>query len=699
MDDVLTRRVNMRQIFIKSCFLTTLILLFPVVVFGTVRSANEKAFDEGKVHYDSEDMDRALPAWKSISADDLYGPVVYLLTASKYMHLKKYSMAETSVREFFKVFPSTPYREMAMSILIESQVEQGKKDVARIIQLELEKASDYERPGFILKLANLEIHSGNHPAAEKRLRKLIVDYPATFEGLRASEQMSQLAITNSAYRSGLTESEEQTRANKLFLAGKFDLAAESYEKLLRKKPDDNATKFKLARSLYKGRNNQQAIDLLRKYLGSKLTAEEQTEAYYLLSLIFWRLDRDSDFEASCQKVLEKASPKFRKRVLANLAAHHFEKGRLSKAEGFYNKLLAETQDSVVKADIKWKLAWIKYRNKQFRDAASLFAETRKLSANGKLVIPSKYWEARSLSEAGSNEAAQTLYRQLFPSQKIDYYSIQAAKALGSQDIHLKQASAARSGWPDSGLTQAQANVKEVRAALKLLDKDLPEFALANLRALPKSARETPAIALLIAKAAHNSRLYGLAHDILFLQFGSLVDEPPESAPAEFMNLAYPKAHYPHTTSQAALHSVDPYLVWSIMRQESRYDSSAISPAGAIGLMQVTPATAQQLPSAKPMDNSSIVSDLLEPKRNISTGVEILAKNLRSFGGSLVPAIASYNADPKKVRDWIKRNGKMKQDEFIENIPFLETRLYVKKVLANLAIYKKIHARKDMAERW
>jgi soluble lytic murein transglycosylase len=88
--------------------------------------------------------------------------------------------------------------------------------------------------------------------------------------------------------------------------------------------------------------------------------------------------------------------------------------------------------------------------------------------------------------------------------------------------------------------------------------------------------------------------------------------------------------------------------------------------------------------------------LLDPRKNLSVGIQVLSQNLKEFKGSIVPAIAAYNADINKVRQWVGRNGRMRQDEFIENIPFAETRLYVKKVLANFEAYKKIYVPKDLA---
>ncbi len=138
------------------------------------------------------------------------------------------------------------------------------------------------------------------------------------------------------------------------------------------------------------------------------------------------------------------------------------------------------------------------------------------------------------------------------------------------------------------------------------------------------------------------------------------------------------------------------LVWSIVRQESAYDSCAVSPAGALGLMQVTPRTALVVSNQSDCSSHQIVQDLLDARKNLALGILILAQNMKQFKGNIIPAIAAYNADINKVKQWVGRNGRMRQDEFIENIPYSETRLYVKKVLANLAAYSKIYSRQDLA---
>jgi soluble lytic murein transglycosylase len=206
------------------------------------------------------------------------------------------------------------------------------------------------------------------------------------------------------------------------------------------------------------------------------------------------------------------------------------------------------------------------------------------------------------------------------------------------------------------------------------------------------------LAFLRAKAAHQAGKHRTAYEILSAQFGAAVDNPPANAPKEFIEIAFPRVHQRETVQFARKNSVDPFLVWAVIRQESRYDEHAISPAGALGLMQVMPRSAGLMD--KPgKGKAAAIADLMEPKKNIEVGVKLLAGNFRTFGGKIIPAVASYNADSKKVQGWMKRNGKLDRDEFIESIPYLETRQYVKKVLAGYQAYTYLHVRKDLARSW
>ncbi len=310
----------------------------------------------------------------------------------------------------------------------------------------------------------------------------------------------------------------------------------------------------------------------------------------------------------------------------------------------------------------------------------------------------EYWQASSLILAGKPDEARRLLKEIIVDHPLDYYATESArtlKSLGSKDCVSPTTVQI---FPNTEITKDQLANPLILSAKKLLEQGLPEFAVINLDALSRADRSSPSIAFLLARALHSWGRYQRAQDALVAGFGSMVDNPPENAPGEFVEIAFPRINFSETMKTAEKHSVDPHLVWAIIRQESRYDASAVSPAGALGLMQVMPASAGLIRKNGKVP-PKVIEEMLEPSKNLAYGVKILANNLSLFHGKLVPAVASYNADIKKVKEWVAKNDKMKPDEFIESIPYLETRTYVKKVLSGYRAYSKLHRKRDLVGLW
>lgn len=136
--------------------------------------------------------------------------------------------------------------------------------------------------------------------------------------------------------------------------------------------------------------------------------------------------------------------------------------------------------------------------------------------------------------------------------------------------------------------------------------------------------------------------------------------------------------------------VEPALALAITRQESEFDPEAVSPANARGLMQLLPATAKHV--AQQNDWSFNNRTLSDPSQNLKLGSTYLGRLIRGFDGSYILGIASYNAGPANVRRWIRENGEPPRNlagaiNWIESIPFAETRNYVQRVLENLQVYR------------
>lgn len=139
-------------------------------------------------------------------------------------------------------------------------------------------------------------------------------------------------------------------------------------------------------------------------------------------------------------------------------------------------------------------------------------------------------------------------------------------------------------------------------------------------------------------------------------------------------------------AEAQAVSLPPGRLWAIMTVESAYCPNVVSSAGALGLLQIMPRTGTRL--AEHLGEGSFhLDELFEPQKNLRFGGSYLARLLERFGGQLALAVAAYNAGPHNVDRWvIRRAGSVELDGLVEEIPFRETRAYVKRVMGLTAQY-------------
>ncbi|KUO66293.1 MAG: transglycosylase [Gracilibacter sp. BRH_c7a] len=155
---------------------------------------------------------------------------------------------------------------------------------------------------------------------------------------------------------------------------------------------------------------------------------------------------------------------------------------------------------------------------------------------------------------------------------------------------------------------------------------------------------------------------------------------------EKMLYPYP---YKQTVEKYALeYGVDPYLVISVIREESRFKSQSVSAKGAVGLMQLMPDTAKEI--AVWLGENYEEVDLTKPDDNIRYGTWYLATRSKEFSGNTIITLASYNAGIGRVKSWLKESTKNFNSYLIEDIPYKETREYVQKVLKSYGKYNKLY---------
>jgi soluble lytic murein transglycosylase len=161
------------------------------------------------------------------------------------------------------------------------------------------------------------------------------------------------------------------------------------------------------------------------------------------------------------------------------------------------------------------------------------------------------------------------------------------------------------------------------------------------------------------------------------------------APREFWQYFFPMPYRPELVADAQAHYLDPYLVAGLIRQESEFNPDAVSPANADGLMQVRPGTGAEFARAAGI-RSFTARMLFQPEVNLKIGTAIFRSMLDKNGGSMEQTLAAYNAGPNRLAEWLTWSTYREPAEFIESIPFTETRDYVQAVIRNAEMYRRLY---------
>jgi soluble lytic murein transglycosylase len=164
--------------------------------------------------------------------------------------------------------------------------------------------------------------------------------------------------------------------------------------------------------------------------------------------------------------------------------------------------------------------------------------------------------------------------------------------------------------------------------------------------------------------------------------------PINSIPLAYWRILFPRTWWDTIQTESAKNGLDPYLVASLIRQESEFNPSVISYANAYGLMQLLPSVGKSMSREEGMTHFETFQ-LLDPLTNIRLGTRYLRKMLDKFGGVQEYALAAYNAGDERVADWQAAGPYHGMDEFVESIPFTQTRDYVQGILRNEDIYRSI----------
>lgn len=355
------------------------------------------------------------------------------------------------------------------------------------------------------------------------------------------------------------------------------------------------------------------------------------------------------------------------------------------------RLATEFPTAPETSDAYWQVIWSAIERRAYDEALPLLERAIKAMAPFHPVDQARlvYWRGRLLMRLGQKDAGEALWKELEERWPYGYYTELAQWMRSGAQFSLSNGT--DGAVPDGGPGPAP----EIKAlwqderfadAIWLLAVGEPDLAAERLRGA-FSARLSPQAVREAGALFRYMRRYHLQQRLVDnFELGTLRNSKVERS--DLWLRAYPRPHWDVVRKVAEEHHVDPYFVFAIMREESRFFTSASSTAGARGLMQLMPSTARMVAKRNGLDFDE--DRLHSPAFSIALGALYLKRVLGRFDDNPLYAAAAYNAGPGNVRRWLRRDGRVPPDEFVERIPFGETQRYVKRVFLSYMVYTKLY---------
>lgn len=332
----------------------------------------------------------------------------------------------------------------------------------------------------------------------------------------------------------------------------------------------------------------------------------------------------------------------------------------------------------------WDKAWAAYQRGDLAGAKALFQYISSTYTNATVRRQSQYWFARATERAGQKEQAAAIYRELASAPYADLYALHAV-ARGAKRTENHSNPLKKTG-PDWNELAEKEMPEELELAYELTALSAMREATLEIRRnlRPSNARFAEALMADVYNSMGNRQLVQKSLRKAWPQLGTVEQD---SVPVYFLKMYYPLLYGAAIEEHARERKLDANLVRALIHQESYYDPKVKSPVGATGLMQLMPPTAKD--HARHVGIVFAESRLTNPDVNINIGTYHLRMLVDMFRGNEYLAIASYNAGQGNVMKWRRGAPGKPMDEFIESIPFPETRTYVKRITMLRSAYARI----------
>ena len=615
------------------------------------------------------------------------------LAAKAYHESDQEAQAEALLKGFRARYPDSIFvdevPELEANVLLDLHDAAGAKRVLDAA------ASDPAagRAGYQLAAGLVAQALNQNDEALRIYKALLLGFPLSTEA-----SIARAKLTNLGAEDSLTSDELRSLGDAYYRAGRYEDAGDQYRVLAQKPNVDEKTRNGFAVAAAN-------CDLkLKRLTESQAQALPDTpdengarRAYLLMELARNRNDLDAQTQIVMRMETDFPQSQWLAEALFSSGNMYLLRKEYAKAAEYYAYLGDHFPTNKNGSAAHWRAGWLNYRLGNYKEAARIFEEQMQKFPGTPETASALYWRGR-LYETQDHDTrkAAANYRTIVRVYQHFFYAQMARQRLAALGSHGTETVAAEE--------LDQIKTPELPNLSESFPEDSPHLAKAKLLA---NAGLNEYLAREIAADPDSGSWSALAEAQIYASYGEAyralralkralpgaASASIESIPLPYWRILFPEPYWTIIKAEAAKNNVDPYLVASLIRQESEFNPSVISYANAWGLMQMLPSVGRSLAKQEGMKNFQTFQ-LLDPETNIRLGTRYLKQTLDKFGGVPEYALAAYNAGDSRVLDWQAAGPYGGMDEFVESIPFTQTREYVQAILRNVEIYREIDASSD-----
>ena len=533
---------------------------------------------------------------------------------------------------------------------------------------------------------------GQAAKAADALANVYYNMPTAAEADDAFAELKRLPSAPPA-----TPAQLKTRADLLMKAKRYNDAVDEYRELaIHASPQERpAAELTLAEALHRSGLNREAKAEITALADA--TPDQNAQRLFILGEVAFASDENADFYRTVDELRQTApTSSWLEQALLSMANLHLVHHEYEPALDAFRELQQRFPTGSRASYAHWKAAWLTLRFGRNEEAKKQFDEQIGMYPAGNETSAALYWRARLAEEDHETAMARAYYQKLSDRFRNYYYA-----QLGRERVQkLPEVPDPPGQYPlldhipplEHGekvtLSEPPADDLHLQKAQLLGNGGLVDFAVREMQAAASAdgGNWGPAeTAQLYDDTGHYDRAIETMKRSVPSYFA--VDIP--TLPRVYWEALFPRPYWSDLKKYSLAHGLDPYLVASLIRQESEFNPLAVSRANAVGLMQLLPKTGKNVAHQESLKHFN-ATQLFTPAINLQLGTRYFRGMVDKFGGSFEHALAAYNAGSDRVEEWVGQGPYRDSPEFVESIPFTETREYVQAIMRNTAVYKQLY---------